>query len=80
LLSATNAGDQHLPPHPCNVQDQLETNMIRKFLTAAAFLAIPLAAWASCTYYTINDGGKIRYCQECCYGSGYARQCFVTCN
>lgn len=35
----------------------------------------PVQAFAACTTYTINDGGRIRTCMQCCYGS----QCTVNC-
>lgn len=48
--------------------------MIVLFL--ALFLPLsPVQAFAACTTYTILDGGRIKTCQQCCYGN----QCTVNC-
>lgn len=49
---------------------------MKRFLVALSMLAVCASAYASCRYYTINQGGRIVYCTECCYYGN----CHITCN
>lgn len=50
--------------------------MKRNLIIAAAIAAFCTSAYASCRYYTIQQGGRMIFCTECCYNGN----CSVTCN
>lgn len=49
---------------------------MKKLIVGALIACFATAAYASCRYYTINQGGRTLYCTECCWGSN----CNVTCS
>lgn len=50
--------------------------MAKKILVALAALGIPMAAWASCSYYTYFINGKYVSCTVCCYGNSCNTTCY----
>lgn len=53
-----------------------EEKTMRKFLTAAALMAVATAAYANCTTHTSMINGKMTTCTTCCYYGN----CTTTCN
>lgn len=45
-------------------------------MVMAIWLLHPGLALASCQTWTVMEGGKVKFCQQCCYPGG---QCTLSC-
>lgn len=49
---------------------------MKRIIIAAVIALTATAAYASCTYYTIMQNGRMVSCTQCCYGNSCTTTCY----